>query len=105
MWGVAATKSFSKQQKVVALSSGEAEFYAAVKVGSELLGMKSLARDFVVDVVLHLHPDAKATLGVLMRRGAGSMKHVDILVSANCFGKPRYVTQGAYRSTSGGYCH
>ena len=70
-------KSWSKHQKVVALSSGEAELHAAVKVGCELKGIRALCIDFGLNVSLHLYVDAKATLGMLSRRGAGSMKHVE----------------------------
>jgi hypothetical protein len=70
-------KSWSKHQKVIALSSGEAELYAAVKVGCELKGVRALCQDFGLKVSLHLYVDAKATLGMLSRRGAGSMKHVE----------------------------
>ena len=70
-------KSWSKHQKVIALSSGEAELYAAVKVGCELKGIKSLCADFGFDVSMHLYVDAKATIGMLSRRGVGSMKHVE----------------------------
>jgi len=70
-------KSWSKHQKVIALSSGEAELYAAVKVGCELKGIKSLCKDFGLDVSMHLYIDAKATLGMLSRKGVGSMKHVE----------------------------
>ena len=70
-------KSWSKQQKVVALSSGEAELYGAVKLGCELMGIKSLAQDFGLSVSLDMHLDAKATIGMLSRRGAGGMKHVE----------------------------
>ena len=62
---------------MIALSSGEAELYAAVKVGCELKGIRSLCKDFGLGVSLHLYVDAKATLGMLSRRGAGSMKHVE----------------------------
>ncbi len=77
MLGGTIIKSWSKQQKVVALSSGEAELYSAVKLGCELLGVRSLAQDFGLHVTLHMHLDAKATIGMLSRRGAGSMKHVE----------------------------
>jgi len=77
MFGGAVIKCWSKQQKVVALSSGEAELYGAVKLGCELMGIKSLAQDFGLDVALDMHLDAKATIGMLMRRGAGGMKHIE----------------------------
>ena len=70
-------KSWCKQQKVVALSSGEAELYSAVKLGCELMGIKSLATDFGITVDLHMYIDAKATIGMLSRRGVGSLKHVE----------------------------
>ena len=41
------------------------------------MGIKSLAQDFGLDVVLDMHLDAKATIGMLMRRGAGGMKHIE----------------------------
>ena len=38
-------KSWSKNQNVIATSSGEAELYAASKGGGELLGIRSIAAD------------------------------------------------------------
>ena len=72
-----AVKSWSSTQATVDLSSGEAELYAAVKLGCELMGIKSLAIDFGITVDLHMYIDAKATIGMLSRRGAGGMKHVE----------------------------
>ena len=77
MFGGAVIKCWSKQHKVVALSSGEAELYGAVQLGCELMGIKSLAQDFGLDVDLTMYLDAKATIGMLTRRGAGGMKHVE----------------------------
>ena len=77
VFGGVVIKCWSKQQKVVALSSGEAELYGAVKLGCELIGIKSLALDFGLVVDLAMHLDAKATIGMLSRRGAGGMKHVE----------------------------
>ena len=41
------------------------------------MGIKSLAQDFGLDVNLAMYLDAKATIGMLSRRGAGGMKHVE----------------------------
>ena len=41
-------KAWSKQQAVVAISSGEAEYYALVKGGSEGLGVKGIMKDMGV---------------------------------------------------------
>ena len=48
MHGQHCIKTWSSNQSVIALSSGEAEFYAMVKGSSELLGMISLAQDLKV---------------------------------------------------------
>jgi len=77
VFGGVVIKSWSKQQKVIALSSGEAELYGAVKLGCELMGARSLALDFGLNVSLDMFLDAKATIGMLCRRGAGNMKHVE----------------------------
>jgi len=77
VFGSMVIRSWSKQQKVIALSSGEAELYAAVKLGTELMGIKSLAQDFGLSVELNMHLDASATMGMLARRGAGTMKLVE----------------------------
>ena len=73
-------KSWAKTQKVIAMSSGEAELYAAVKAASESLGVQSLLRDLGVKgekpPVLHL--DAQAAIGTMQRRGLGDARHVDV---------------------------
>ncbi len=73
-------KAWSKHQEVIVLSSGEAELYAAVtavKVGCEIKGVKSLCKDLGLEVSMHLYGDAKATIGMLSRKGVGTMKHVE----------------------------
>ena len=49
LWGSHLIKSWSKTQTVVALSSGEAEYYGMVKGASEGLGMQAMFKDFDVD--------------------------------------------------------
>ena len=51
-------KSWSQHQKVIAVPSGEAELYTAVKVGCELKGIKSLCKDLGLEVSMHLCVDA-----------------------------------------------
>ena len=77
MWGPHTLKSWSKTQRLLALSSGEAELYAAVKCTSELIGIRSLLRDLKMDVPMELRVDAKATLGMIARRGTGGVKHIE----------------------------
>ena len=63
-------KSWAKHQKIIALSSGEAELYAAVKTSSELMGIQSLMKELGDEIVnMTLFVDAKATIGMVSRKG------------------------------------
>ena len=71
-------KAWSRQQRAIALSSGEAELYAAVKTVQELLGIKSLGTDLGMNIRCNLQIDAKATVGMLSRKGAGRNRHIGV---------------------------
>ena len=71
-------KHWSRAQHTIALSSGEAELYAATKGGSEGLGIVNLLMDMgETRKQLELNIDASATKGAITRKGAGRMKHVE----------------------------
>ena len=71
-------KSWGRAQSSIALSSGEAELYAATMGGTELLGAGTLARELGMgDLALQLYIDASATKGSVSRTGAGRLKHVE----------------------------
>ncbi len=70
-------KSWSKSQHVIALSSGEAELYAAVKAGSECAGMKSLLNDLGTQADIGIQVDATAAIGMLMKEGLTGVRHID----------------------------
>ena len=69
-------KSWSVTQGVVALSTGEAELYGAVKGAGVLTGAVSMRRDLGLDVRGVLHTDSYAAKGIVPRRGLGKVKHV-----------------------------
>ena len=71
-------KSWSKNQNVIATSSGEAELYAAVKCAAELLGLKSIAKDLGIETDVELSVDANATIGMLCRSGLGKLRHIEV---------------------------
>ena len=71
-------KTWSKTQNVIATSSGEAELYAATKCSSEVLGVRSMARDLGMDLCAELRVDANATIGILSRRGLGKLRHIEV---------------------------
>ena len=64
-------------QSVIALSSGEAEYYSLVTLMSELLGLRSICIDWNVDFNLEINVDATAAIGMVSRRGLGETKHID----------------------------
>ena len=68
---------WSSTQAGVALSSGEAEFYGAVKGASTGLGMKSLYRDIGYDLPLRLWTDSSAAIGICSRQGLGKLRHLE----------------------------
>ena len=62
-------KSWSSTQSVVALSSGEIEFYGLVKGASEALGIKSVLGDWGKQVDITLYTDSSAAKGIAGRVG------------------------------------
>ena len=64
-------------QGPIALSSGEAEFNALVKLCSRMLGMKSLALDLGFSLGLRLFTDSAAAKGICSRRGCGRVRHLE----------------------------
>ena len=69
-------KGYSKQQKVIALSSAEAETYGMVACSAEVLGIQSCARDLGLEYTGTIYADASAALGIVMRRGIGKVRHI-----------------------------
>lgn len=70
--------TFSRKQSVVALSSCEAELYAATEVSKEVLFLKELLMEVGFVVIAQLRLDADAARSVLSRRGPGQLKHVEL---------------------------
>ena len=70
---------WSKSQSNVALSSAEAELNATVKGLSELIALYHLIEETQrVTVRLAIHTDASACKGMLLRHGAGKVKHLSV---------------------------
>ena len=62
----------------MALSSGEAEYYAALKGASLGLGMRSIARGLGMELSIRLHTDSAAAKGIMLRRGLCKMRHLEV---------------------------
>ena len=78
VWNGACLKTWSTTQTVIALSSGEAEYYAAVKGCAEALAMQSYSRDLAIEVSVRVHTDSSACKGICGRSGLGKIKHLDV---------------------------
>ena len=71
--------SFSRNQKSVSLSSGEAEYYAGASAASDSMllqeAIKFLTRK---SCKVHLYMDSSAARGIITRQGVGRVKHLQI---------------------------
>jgi hypothetical protein len=62
---------------VIAQSSGESEFYGAVKGASSVIGMRAMCEELGATKELRIHTDASACKSMFSRRGLGKTKHID----------------------------
>ena len=61
---------------MIALSSGEAEYYGLVSATSQMLGLQSILLDWRWKFGAHLWMDATAGIAIGSRRGLGRVKHI-----------------------------
>ena len=71
--------TFSRNQKSVALSSGEAEYYAGASAASDSILLKE-AIQFLTGRTckVNLYLDSSAARGIITRQGVGRVKHLQI---------------------------
>ena len=74
----ACLKTWSTTQTVVARSSGEAEYYAAVKGAAEGVSLQSMLADLGLKATIEVHTDSSACRGICNRRGLGKLRHLDV---------------------------
>ena len=56
-------------QTLVALSSGEAEYYALIRGACTAFGIQSYYQDWMIHVPIHIYSDSSAARSVARRRG------------------------------------
>ena len=78
IWNGICLKAWATTQTVVAMSSGEAEYYAAVKGAAEGLALQSMFNDVGVIVRVRIHTDSTACKGICNRRGIGKIRHMAV---------------------------
>ena len=71
-------KGWSITQAVIALSSGEAEYYGIVKGSSVGLGIRSVLADLGCKARLVVCTDSSAAKGMSSRKGLGKVRHVEV---------------------------
>ena len=73
-------QSWSTNQAAIALSSGESEYYALVRAGSQSIRAKALAQDMgiVISGPSVLNSDASAAIGIGNRIGSGKVRHNEV---------------------------
>ena len=73
-------KTWSSTQSVIAMSSGEAEYYGMVKAAAQALGISSMIADLTdkKETSIELKSDASAAIGIACRRGMGKVRHIEV---------------------------
>ena len=73
-------KSWSTTQSVIALSSGEAEYYGAVKAASIGMGVAGILVDLGLKSKIRIcvKTDSSAAKGIASRKGLGKVRHIEI---------------------------
>ena len=79
MFGSHAIKHWASTQTLIALSSGEAEYYGCVRAASHLLGVKSMLQDLgVKGKQSRVKTDASVAESLALRRGLGGIRHIEV---------------------------
>jgi hypothetical protein len=75
--GGVVVKSWSRTQRVRALSSGEAEFYAGITGCAEGLGLQAVAADLGWEMSVRVWTDSEAGKAMAGRKGLGRTRHIE----------------------------
>ena len=78
--GLSSLEPWSSTQAVIALSSGEVEYYGLVKAAAQSLGIKAMLRDFGVNhpISISVRSDSSAAISTAQRRGFGKVRHIEV---------------------------
>ena len=71
-------KHWSSTQGSVALSVGEAEYYALIKAAAEGLGLVALGKDMGFEFRLRVHVDSNTAKAITSRLGLGKVRHMEV---------------------------
>ena len=71
-------RTCSKDQEIRALSSAEAELYAACLGGCQAKGVRSIPADMGIVFEILMKIDASAAIGIIQRKGLGKVRHIEV---------------------------
>ena len=71
-------KTWASTQSVIALSTGEAEFYAIIKGASQAMGLRSMMNYLGWKASIRVLTDATTGKSIASRRGLGKLRHIDV---------------------------
>ena len=75
--GIPLNQLWSTTQDLIALSSGEAEYYGLVKGSAIGLGIRNMLGDLGINKNLRVKSDASAAIGIASRKGFGKVRHIE----------------------------
>ena len=75
--GRSVIKATAKGQAVIALSSGEAEYYGLISTARAALGEQAMLADWNISCPLRDNMDASTGISIESRRGLGKVKHIN----------------------------
>ena len=78
MLGAHSLKTWSTNQHIIVLSSGEAELYALTKAGSQTSGVRATAADLGIILDAVLYTDSTAAIRMTFRTGVGKVRHIRV---------------------------
>ena len=70
-------RGWASTHAVHALSSGDVEYYAALKGACAALGFQSMLRDLGLKASVALFTDSSAACGIIHREGLGKLRHLE----------------------------
>ena len=78
MMGCHMLQTWSTTRSVIAMSLGEAEYYAIVRMGSQLLGTEAMLAESGTNVNLNILLFVSVAHGITARRGLGGVPHIEV---------------------------
>ncbi|CAK0903384.1 unnamed protein product [Prorocentrum cordatum] len=77
-WCGVVVSAYARTESVLAQSSPEAEYLAAVELAAEMLYVRELVKFIGFDTSLEIECDASSAIAIASRRGLGRLRHLEV---------------------------